>query len=96
VAAEGYNYDSRNRVIESYFYSNGSCQSYYCRVGPELPARPMPGNHSKVPLKVWGYAAQDRPSWIRVIHGGNVLNRMHRNLPAADVDAVAREFKIDL
>lgn len=96
IAAEGYHYDSRSRAIHTRFYCDGPFQSYYCRVGPGQPARPMPGNHSRTAERVWGYAAQDRPSWIRVVHGDNVMTSMHPKLPAADVDAVAREFRVVL
>ena len=96
IAATGYQYDSRSREIQSRFYCDGSFQSYYCRVGPDLPARPMPSNHSRTASKVWGYAPEVRPSWIRIIHGGNVMNRMDPSLPSADVDAVGREFRLDL
>ena len=96
IAANGYYYDSRSRKIHSRFYCDSPFQSYYCRVGPDLPARPMPSNHERTAQKVWGFAAQNRRAWIHVIHGGNLKNRMNRSASRIDVDAVARDFGVEL
>ncbi len=96
VAACGYQVDTRSRRVFRRITPRGPFQSYYQHLVPGQPAITMPSHHGIATLTITGMASYARWSWLQVVHGGNIDNRIASRERVRDVDTVARTFGVDL
>ena len=96
VAACGYQYDVASRRLYRRIFPRGPFQSYYQRIVPGRPPLQMPANHGAATLTTVGLASYERWSWLQVVHGGNIHNRIFARNEELDVAGIGRVFGIDL
>jgi hypothetical protein len=60
--------------------------------GGERPAGPLVGNHSTLPDRYPTFQDAERRFWVKVVHGGNVDNRIDPTDPPVDLAELDGEF----
>ena len=92
VPASGYQFDPEQRRILRMTHPRSMFQTLFHRVAVSREPHTVRMEHGRAPYVYPGAAVYDRPSWMMVVHGGNVSNRMFKRELVTDWDELRAGF----